>query len=146
LVAVAARPDKSPLFTLDERMAIVRDATRDLPGVRIAGFDTLLVDYARAQGAGAIIRGLRAVSDFEYEFQMALMNRRLAEAVETVFLMPHEAYTYLSSRLVKEIALLGGTVSGLVPPLAEKMLAERFRAGRAGAAAGPAGRRRPGRR
>ena len=142
LVAVAARPDKSPLFTLDERMAIVRDATRDLPGVRIAAFDTLLVDYAREQGAGVIIRGLRAVSDFEYEFQMALMNRRLAEEVETVFLMPHEAYTYLSSRLVKEIALLGGTVSGLVPPLAEKMLAEKFRASRAV----EAGRRRPGRR
>jgi pantetheine-phosphate adenylyltransferase len=142
LVAVAARPDKSPLFTLDERMAIVRDATRDLPGVRIAALDTLLVEYARAQGAGVIIRGIRAVSDFEYEFQMALMNRRLAEAVETVFLMPHEAYTYLSSRLVKEIALLGGTVSGLVPPLAEKMLAEKLRAGRGGGA----GRRRPGRR
>ena len=78
LVAVAARPDKSPLFTLDERMAIVRDATRDLPGVRIAALDTLLVEYARAQGAGVIIRGIRAVSDFEYEFQMALMNRRLA--------------------------------------------------------------------
>lgn len=131
LVAAAANPDKAPLFTLEERMAIARDATRDLPGVRVASFDTLLVEYARAQGAGVIIRGLRAVSDFEYEFQMALMNRRLAETVETVFLMPHESYTYLSSRLVKEIALLGGTVSGLVGPLAEKMLAEKFRAERA---------------
>jgi len=140
LVAVAANPEKAPLFSLEERMAILRDATRDLPGVRIAAFDTLLVEYARAQGAGVIIRGLRAVSDFEYEFQMALMNRRLAEAVETVFLMPHEAYTYLSSRLVKEIALLGGAVNGLVGPLAEKMLAEKFRATRAG----KAGRCRPG--
>ncbi|HEV8663909.1 MAG TPA: pantetheine-phosphate adenylyltransferase [Candidatus Methylomirabilis sp.] len=141
LVAVAAKPEKSPLFTAEERMAIVRDATRDLPGVRIAAFDTLLVDYARAQGARVIIRGLRAVSDFEYEFQMALMNRRLAETVETVFLMPHEAYSYLSSRLVKEIALLGGAVSGLVPALAEKMLAEKLRAGRGRAT----GRRRVGR-
>lgn len=140
LVAVAANPDKAPLFSLEERMAIVRDATRDLPGVRVASFDTLLVEYAQAQGAQAIIRGLRAVSDFEYEFQMALMNRRLAETVETVFLMPHESYTYLSARLVKEIALLGGTVSGLVGPLAEKMLAAKFRAERAGAK----GRRRSG--
>jgi len=140
LVAVAANPEKSPLFTLEERITIVRDAAGDLPGVRIAALKTLLVDYAREQGAGVIIRGLRAVSDFEYEFQMALMNRRLAETVETVFLMPHEAYTYLSSRLVKEIALLGGTVSGLVPPLAEKMLTEKFRTGRGGAGRGGAGK------
>lgn len=126
-VAVAANPEKSPLFTLEERMEIVRDAVSCLRGVRVDAFDGLLVDYVKAQGATVIIRGLRAISDFEYEFQMALMNRRIAEDIETVFLMPHESYTYLSARLVKEVSLLGGTVKGLVSPVTERMLKERYR-------------------
>ena len=127
IVAVAANPDKAPLFTLKERMEIIHDAVQGMEGVRIDAFHALLVDYVKAQGASVVIRGLRAVSDFEYEFQMALMNRRISDEVETVFLMPHEAYTYLSSRLVKEVALLGGTVKGLVSPLAEEMLTEKYR-------------------
>ena len=127
IVAVSGNPEKAPLFTLEERMEIIRDAVRDMQGVRVDAFHTLLVDYVKTQGATVVIRGLRAISDFEYEFQMALMNRRIAEDIETVFLMPHEAYTYLSSRLVKEVALLGGTVKGLVSPVVERMLRERYR-------------------
>ena len=95
--------------------------------VRVDAFDGLLVDYVSKQGASVVIRGLRAISDFEFEFQMALMNRRLADGIETVFLMPHESYTYLSSRLVKEVSLLGGTVKGLVSPMVERMLKDRYR-------------------
>lgn len=126
IVAVAANPDKAPLFSLEERTAIIRDALQGVEGVRIDAFHALLVDYVKAQGAAVVIRGLRAISDFEYEFQMALMNRRIADEIETVFLMPHESYTYLSSRLVKEVALLGGTVKGLVSPLVERMLREKY--------------------
>lgn len=125
IVAVAANPEKAPLFSLEERKVIIRDATAGMKGVEVDAFDGLLVDYVRSKGARVVIRGIRAVSDFDYEFQMALMNRRLYEGIETVFLMPHEAYSYLSSRLVKEIALLGGDISGLVPPLAERLLKER---------------------
>ena len=132
IVAVSGNPEKAPLFTLEERMEIIRDAVRDMQGVRVDAFHTLLVDYVKTQGAAVVIRGLRAISDFEYEFQMALMNRRIAEDIETVFLMPHEAYTYLSSRLVKEVALLGGTVKGLVSPLVERMLRERYRQRKSG--------------
>jgi len=127
IVAVAANPDKAPLFSLEERTEIIRDALQGVEGVRIDAFHALLVDYVKAQGAVVVIRGLRAISDFEYEFQMALMNRRIADEIETVFLMPHESYTYLSSRLVKEVALLGGTVKGLVSPLVERMLREKYR-------------------
>ena len=126
IVAVAANPEKSPLFTVEERMEIIHDAVRGMEGVRVDAFHTLLVDYVKAQGAAVVIRGLRAISDFEHEFQMALMNRRIAEEIETIFLMPHEAYSYLSSRLVKEVALLGGTVKGLVSPLTERMLGEKY--------------------
>lgn len=127
IVAVAASPQKSPFFTTEERVEIIRDAVKGMEGVRVDSFDTLLVEYVIGQGSTVVIRGLRAVSDFEYEFQMALMNRRLMQEVETVFLMPDEAYTYLSSRLVKEIAFLGGSVTGLVSPLAERLLRERLR-------------------
>ena len=127
IVAVAGNLEKAPLFTLEERMEIIRDAVKSIQGVRVDPLHTLLVDYVKTQGAAVVIRGLRAISDFEYEFQMALMNRRIAEDIETVFLMPHEAYTYLSSRLVKEVALLGGTVKGLVSPVVERMLRERYR-------------------
>jgi pantetheine-phosphate adenylyltransferase len=126
IVALADNPQKTPLFTIEERKAIIRDATRHLQGIEVDAFHALLVQYARDRGAGAVIRGLRAVSDFEFEFQMALMNRKLADSVETVFLMPHEAYSYLSSRLVKEVASLGGQVDELVPPMAARLLKERF--------------------
>lgn len=126
IVAVVANAEKSPLFPVEERMQIIRDATRGMKGVRVDAFDGLLVDYVSEQGASVVIRGLRAISDFEFEFQMALMNRRLADGIETVFLMPHESYTYLSSRLVKEVSLLGGTVKGLVSPMVERLLSEKY--------------------
>ena len=125
ILAVAANPQKSPLFSLEERLAIARQATADLPNLEIDTFDMLTVDYVRAKGAQVIVRGVRAVSDFEFEFAMALMNRKISEGIETVFLMPNQSYTYLSSRLVKEVALLGGNVDDLVPPLAATLLKER---------------------
>ncbi len=125
IVAVARNPQKSPLFTLEERLAIIHEAIGGLPGVEVDTFDALTVDYVRQKGAQVILRGIRAVSDFESEFAMALMNRKISEEVETVFLMPNQSYTYLSSRLVKEVALLGGNVDDLVPPMASKLLKER---------------------
>jgi len=125
VVAVARNPQKVPLFTLEERLAIIREALGDIPGVEVDTFEALTVDYVRRKGAQVIIRGVRAVSDFEAEFAMALMNRKLSEHVETVFLMPNLSYTFLSSRLVKEVALLGGDVDDLVPPLASRLLKER---------------------
>ncbi len=125
IVAVARNPQKSPLFTLEERLAIIREAIGGLAGVEVDTFDALTVEYVRQKGAQVILRGVRAVSDFESEFAMALMNRKISEEVETVFLMPNQSYTYLSSRLVKEVALLGGNVEDLVPSLAFKLLKER---------------------
>lgn len=125
IVAVSTNPDKAALFGLAERQRIIRDAVKGMRGVSVESFDGLLVDYMQRRGARVVIRGLRALSDFEYEFQMALMNRTLNEEIETVFLMPHEKYSYLSSRLVKEIALLGGDVSQFVTPMVEGMLKER---------------------
>jgi pantetheine-phosphate adenylyltransferase len=115
IVAVAQNGEKQPLFTPEERCALVRGATRRLRNVETRIFDGLLVDYVRGCDAQAVIRGLRAVSDFEFEFQMALMNRKLDERVETIFMMPKDTYTFLSSRLVKEIARLGGDVRDFVP-------------------------------
>ncbi|MBZ0168614.1 phosphopantetheine adenylyltransferase [Candidatus Methylomirabilis lanthanidiphila] len=126
VIAVSTNPEKAPLFSLAERQRIIRNAVRGMRGVSIDSFDGLLVDYMRRRGAHVVIRGLRALSDFEYEFQMALMNRKLNDEIETVFLMPHERYSYLSSRLVKEIALLGGDVSQFVTPMVEQMLKERM--------------------
>lgn len=125
ILAVAKNPQKSPLFSLEERLAIVRQATHDLPDLEIDTFDMLTVDYVRSKGAQVIVRGVRAVSDFEFEFAMALMNRKISDDIETVFLMPNQSYTYLSSRLVKEVALLGGNVDDLVPRLAATLLKER---------------------
>ncbi|HEY5618724.1 MAG TPA: pantetheine-phosphate adenylyltransferase [Vicinamibacterales bacterium] len=125
LVAVLVNAEKKPLFTADERVAMVREVFREYPNVDVDTFDGLLVDYARARRASAIIRGLRAVSDFEYEFQMALMNRHLEPTLETVFMMPAEQYTYLSSRLIKEVFQLGGEVHGLVPSAVERWLREK---------------------
>lgn len=115
VVAVARNESKHPLFTLEERRCMVERAVRPLPNVRADSFEGLLMDYAQRQSAQAVIRGLRAVSDFEFEFQLALMNRKLNERIETIFMMPKDTYTFLSSRIVKEIASLGGDVSAFVP-------------------------------
>ena len=126
IVAVVTNPAKTAFFDDAERVEMIREATRGLGRIRVMVFEGLLVDFVTSVGARAIIRGLRAVSDFEYEFQMALMNRKLREEIETVFLMPHEAYSYISSRLIKEVAAYGGVVTGLVPPGVDKRLVERF--------------------
>ena len=126
VVAVVTNPAKTGLFTDTERVEMIREATQTLRAIEVVIFDGLLVDLVERVGARAIIRGLRAVSDFEYEFQMALMNRKLREEIETVFLMPHEAYSYISSRLIKEVAGYGGRVTGLVPPGVEKRLLARL--------------------
>lgn len=116
-MAVLVNADKKPLFTVEERVEIIREAYAENPRVEVDTFSGLLVDYAERVGANVIIRGIRAISDFEYEFQMALMNRQLSEKTETIFMMPAVEYTYVSSRLVKEVFRLGGDVSSLVPPL-----------------------------
>jgi pantetheine-phosphate adenylyltransferase len=126
IIAIANNPMKDPLFTVEERLEMIREVTRDLPNLEVTSFQGLLIDFVARTNSTVIIRGLRAVSDFEYEFQMALMNRKLREGIETVFMMPSEAYSYLSSRLVKEIASFGACVTGLVPPVVEKRLAEKL--------------------
>jgi pantetheine-phosphate adenylyltransferase len=126
IVAVAHNDEKQALFSLDQRLDLLRKTIGKIDNVRVAQFKGLLVDFARGQKAHAVIRGLRAVSDFEFEFQMALMNRKLKSDLETIFLMPKEEYTYLSSRLVKEIARLGGDVSKFVPLIVAKALAKEF--------------------
>jgi len=128
IVAILRNPDKEPLFPMDERIDILRAAVGGLANVRVEAFDGLLVDYARSRGAQVIVRGLRALSDFEYEYQMALMNQRLAPDIHTIYMMPSEAYSYVSSRLVKEVARLGGDVTGLVPPEVAARLKRRFAA------------------
>ena len=122
VVAVLQNLDKAPLFSARERAEMLREVTRDWPNVEVDLFEGLLVDYVRRRNAQVILRGIRAISDYEYEFQMALMNRRLEPDVETVFMMPAEQYIYLSSRLVREIAQLGGPIEGLVPPLVVERL------------------------
>ena len=122
IVAVAQNPVKQPMFTDEERIRMIRAVVKPFPNVTVDRFSGLLVEYARKKKAGAIVRGLRAISDFEYEFQMALTNRKLAEDVTTVFLMPHERYTYLNSTIVREIARFGGDVSGFVPAIVRKKL------------------------
>ena len=124
-VAVAINQSKTPLFTLDERMDMLRETFAGMDQVEVASFEGLLVEYARAKGARAIIRGLRAVSDFEFELQMALMNRFLAGEIETVFLMPSQEYTYLSSSIVKAVSRAGGDVSALVPEGVVKRLKQK---------------------
>jgi pantetheine-phosphate adenylyltransferase len=125
IVAILVNPEKQALFSVDERVKIVRAACRGRRGVRVDTFSGLLVEYALRVNASVIVRGLRAISDFEYEFQMALMNRRLEQRIETVFMMPAEAYSYLSSRMVKEVFRLGGDVGALVPPVVERRMRER---------------------
>jgi pantetheine-phosphate adenylyltransferase len=128
VVAVLVNQDKQALFAPDERVAKIRDVFREYTNVEAESFNGLLVEYARRRRASAIIRGIRAVSDYEYEFQMALMNRHLEPMLETVFMMPAEQYTYLSSRLTKEVFSLGGNVSGLVPPAVEARLKQKQKA------------------
>jgi pantetheine-phosphate adenylyltransferase len=125
VIAILLNIEKSPLFTVQERVEIAREVFRAYPNVEVDTFDGLLVEYARRKRASVIVRGLRAISDFEYEMQMALMNRHLNPDVETVFMMPAETYTYVSSRLVKEVVALGGSVTGLVPALVESRLREK---------------------
>jgi len=127
IVAVAKNESKNPLFTSAERVALLKEAVTNLPSVEVDAFDGLLVDYARKQKAQAIVRGLRAVSDFEFEFQMALMNRKLDENIETIFMMPKETYTFISSRIVKEIARLGGDISSFVPSHVEAALKKKLK-------------------
>jgi pantetheine-phosphate adenylyltransferase len=122
LIAVLVNQDKKPLFTAAERVETIGEVFREYPNVEVDTFEGLLVEYARRRRASALVRGLRAVSDFEYEFQMALMNRHLEPTLETVFMMPAEQYTYLSSRLIKEVFSLGGEVRGLVPPVVEERM------------------------
>ncbi len=125
VVAVLVNPGKAPLFSARERVELAREVFADQPSVEVDTFDGLLVEYARRRKAAVIVRGLRAVSDFEYEMQMALMNRHLSPDLETVFMMPGEAYTYLSSRLVKEVFTLGGAVDALVPPAVDRRLKDK---------------------
>jgi len=127
IVAVAANPGKTPAFSLEERVAMARTALAGLHNVEVRGFSTLLVEFSKNAGAQVILRGLRAVSDFEFEFQLAGMNRKLAPGIESVFMMPAEQYTYLSSSVVREIASLGGDVSEFVHPEVDKALRERLR-------------------
>jgi pantetheine-phosphate adenylyltransferase len=126
IVAVVANPSKQPLFSVKERLEMIDEATSELSNFRIVAFDGLLIDLVARERADCIVRGIRAVSDFEYEFQMALMNRKLRSTVETVFLMPHEKYTYISSRLIKEVASFGTSVAGMVPPIVDKRLVEKY--------------------
>jgi pantetheine-phosphate adenylyltransferase len=127
IVAILVNAEKSPLFTMAERVEIARDVFNEFPNVEVETFDGLLVDYVERRQAQVIVRGLRAVSDFEYEFQMALMNRRLNGRIETVFMMPAEQYSYISSRLIKEVFSLGASVHGLVPDIVEERLRRKVR-------------------
>jgi pantetheine-phosphate adenylyltransferase len=126
IVAVARNDGKNPLFTQAERLALITKSIQSLPNVSADAFDGLLVDYAERASGQAIIRGLRAVSDFEFEFQLALMNRQLNDRVEAIFMMPKDTYTFLSSRIIKEIARLGGDVSAFVPPQVQAALKQKF--------------------
>ena len=130
IIGILVNPDKQPFFTVEERHEMLTEVVKSISQgrctLRVDSFSGLLVNYAVAQKADVIVRGIRAISDYEYELQMALMNRRLAPSVETVFMMPAETYSYVSSRLVKEVFQLGGTVTGLVPPLIERRMKEKL--------------------
>jgi len=126
VVAVLRNSEKTPMFSLGERLAMLRDLTADLSNVRIDTFHGLMVEYAKSIAATCVLRGIRAVSDYEYELQMALMNRKIEPTLETVFMMPADKYSYVSSRLVREVAQLGGAVKGLVPEVVEQKLREKL--------------------
>jgi pantetheine-phosphate adenylyltransferase len=127
IVAVAPNPKKKPIFDIQERVEMIQEATRDIPNVEIEIFEGLLAEYMKRKNAHAIIRGLRAISDFEHEFMMALMNRKLDSEAETVFLMPSEEYSYLTSSAIKEVASYGGVVKDLVPPIVARRLQDHFK-------------------
>ncbi len=127
IVAVAKNTGKTPLFSMDERQQLIKSSVEHIEGVSVEIFDGLIVDFCHKKGASALIRGLRALSDFEYEFQMALLNRKIGKDVESVFLMPKEKYTYLSSSMIKEIAALGGDVSCFVPEHVKNELINKFK-------------------
>ena len=127
IVAVAVNSNKAPLFTIEQRVELLQEVMAEFENVSIIGFDNLLVDCARQQGANVILRGLRAISDFEYEFQLAGMNRRLSPELETMFLTPAEQYEFISSSMIKEIARLGGNVSEFVPEIVQHQLIEKFK-------------------
>jgi pantetheine-phosphate adenylyltransferase len=127
VVAVAKNDTKQPLFSLEERVDLVRHAIQHIPNAEADSFDSLLVDYVERRNAQAIVRGLRAISDFEFEFQLALMNRKLNEKIETIFMMPKDTYTFLSSRIIKEIARLGGDISAFVPVHVRSALVEKLK-------------------
>lgn len=127
IIAIATAQKKQPLFTIQERLNLIESAVKGYKNVRVESFDGLLVEYVKSRNGIAVIRGLRAVSDFEYELQMALMNRRLDLKIETVFMMPSEEYSFLTSTMVKEVASFGGSVKGLVPEIVEKALRSKFK-------------------
>jgi len=127
IVAVAVSMDKAPLFSLEERLKMLKEATKDLKRVTVESFEGLIIEYAKKKDVTMVIRGLRMISDFEYEFQMALTNRKIEEGIETVFMMPNESYSYLSSKLIKEVARLGGDLKAFVPGFVEKRLKEKYR-------------------
>jgi pantetheine-phosphate adenylyltransferase len=126
IVAVLNNPSKNPLFTIEERVEMLEEVISSFDNVSVATFDGLMVDFARQQGVSAVLRGIRAISDYEYEFQMALMNRRLAPEIETVFLQPAGRYSFVSSRMLKEVASFGGDITGLVPPNVLKRFRDRI--------------------
>ncbi len=126
LITLAINSKKQPLFSKEERMEFIADAIKDFPNVEVKSFEGLLINYAEKVNANAIIRGLRAVSDFEFEFQLALMNRKQNDEITTVFLMPHEKYTYLNSTIIREVARFGGYVENFITPLVAKKLKEKF--------------------
>ncbi len=126
IIAIGSNPKKAPLFSISERMWMIKESFKDLSRISVKTFDGLLVDFARSHQAKVIIRGLRAISDFEYEFQMALMNRKLDNEIETVFLMPSEEYSYLTSSLIKEVSSLGGDITSFVPAHVYEMLKKKF--------------------
>jgi pantetheine-phosphate adenylyltransferase len=126
VVAILRNSEKTPMFSTSERLEMLRELTADLPNVRIATFDGLMVEYAKSIDAMCVLRGIRAISDYEYELQMALMNRKIEPTLETVFMMPADKYSYVSSRLVREVAQVGGPVKGLVPEVVEQKLREKL--------------------
>jgi len=126
IVAVASNPHKNPLFSLKERIDMLKEVTKDIHNIEIDSFDGLLMEYAKDKKCNIVLRGIRAIADFEYEFQMALSNRKLAPEIETIFMMPSEHYSYLSSKIIKEMASLGADLSGFVPPIVEKKLKEKL--------------------
>src|SRR4030066_1734988 len=126
VVTVAVNPTKTPLFTVEERVYFIKESVKEFKNIYVDSFDGLVVDHAKSVGASGIIRGLRAISDFEYEFQMALMNRKLAKDIATIFLMPHEKYTYLNSSIVRNLASLNSDVSDFVPPVVQKAFKKKF--------------------